>query len=163
MGASVFRVSEGWFLLACSAQSLKLWVLIKCQPFCRRYTKKSPLVDSLIPCCPFSFIKTKRKSSNPSSNHNVWRHSMTTPIVCFKNIAIHSIFCVIYFHNFPFFFSLTVTRLREQWDETSNCVMKRKSELVAMLGDSQRLLFTFRLFQGDVLARDKNIRNRLVY
>ncbi|KAG5680612.1 hypothetical protein PVAND_010106 [Polypedilum vanderplanki] len=33
---------------------------------------------------------------------------------------------------------LKVTRLREQWDETSNCVMKRKSELVAMLGDSQR-------------------------
>ncbi|KAL7035147.1 hypothetical protein ACKWTF_008245 [Chironomus riparius] len=31
-----------------------------------------------------------------------------------------------------------VTRLREQWDDTSNCVMKRKSELVAMLGDSQR-------------------------
>ncbi|XP_070495965.1 dystrophin, isoforms A/C/F/G/H-like isoform X7 [Chironomus tepperi] len=33
---------------------------------------------------------------------------------------------------------LKVTRLREQWDDTSNCVMKRKSELVAMLGDSQR-------------------------
>ncbi|CRK92203.1 CLUMA_CG005768, isoform A [Clunio marinus] len=36
------------------------------------------------------------------------------------------------------FFSPTVTRLREKWDETSNSVMKRKSELVNMLGDSQR-------------------------
>lgn len=39
------------------------------------------------------------------------------------------------------FSPFTVSRLREQWDETSNCVMKRKSELLAMLGDSQRLLF----------------------
>ncbi|XP_055693448.1 dystrophin, isoforms A/C/F/G/H isoform X5 [Lutzomyia longipalpis] len=31
-----------------------------------------------------------------------------------------------------------VTRLREHWDETSQCVLQRKSQLAAMLGDSQR-------------------------
>lgn len=49
-------------------------------------------------------------------------------------------------------FYSTVTRLREQWDETSNCVMKRKSELVAMLGDSQRLLFM--IFTSPTRYRD---------
>ncbi|GAB0096706.1 LOW QUALITY PROTEIN: dystrophin-like [Sergentomyia squamirostris] len=33
---------------------------------------------------------------------------------------------------------LKVTRLREHWDETSQCVLQRKSQLAAMLGDSQR-------------------------
>lgn len=38
---------------------------------------------------------------------------------------------------FYFFFS-TVTKLREHWDETNSKVMQRKTQLDAMLGDSQR-------------------------
>ena len=39
--------------------------------------------------------------------------------------------------NRPLFF-ITVTRLREHWEETSQCVLQRKTQLAAMLGDSQR-------------------------
>lgn len=35
-------------------------------------------------------------------------------------------------------FSVTVTKLREHWDETNSKVMQRKTQLDAMLGDSQR-------------------------
>lgn len=62
-------------------------------------------------------------------------------LLCHK---IFYFYCEILFANliiFFIYFFFTVTRLREQWDDTSNCVMKRKSELVAMLGDSQRLLY----------------------
>lgn len=33
---------------------------------------------------------------------------------------------------------VSVNRLREHWDETSQSVLQRKSQLSAMLGDSQR-------------------------
>lgn len=40
-----------------------------------------------------------------------------------------------YNHNsFPF----AVTRLREHWDETSQCVLQRAAQLKNMLSDSQR-------------------------
>lgn len=39
-----------------------------------------------------------------------------------------------------FMFSFAVTRLREHWDETSQCVLQRKSQLTSMLGDSQRYI-----------------------
>lgn len=35
-------------------------------------------------------------------------------------------------------FFTKVTKLREHWDETNNKVMQRKTELNAMLSDSQR-------------------------
>lgn len=35
-------------------------------------------------------------------------------------------------------FVFTVTKLREHWDETNTKVMQRKTQLDAMLGDSQR-------------------------
>lgn len=54
----------------------------------------------------------------------------------------------------------TVTRLREQWDETSNCVMKRKSELVAMLGDSQRLLFISHLSAASLDSSERDFRDK---
>lgn len=34
--------------------------------------------------------------------------------------------------------NITVTKLREHWDETNSKVMQRKTQLDAMLGDSQR-------------------------
>lgn len=40
------------------------------------------------------------------------------------------------FSNFLLFVS--VTKLREHWDETNSKVMQRKTQLDAMLGDSQR-------------------------
>lgn len=36
------------------------------------------------------------------------------------------------------FFHFAVNRLREHWDETSQSVLQRKSQLTNMLGDSQR-------------------------
>lgn len=44
-------------------------------------------------------------------------------------------------HNFLFNF-ISVNRLREHWDETSQSVLQRKSQLTAMLGDSQRYHIT---------------------
>lgn len=34
----------------------------------------------------------------------------------------------------------SVNRLRDHWDETSQSVLQRKSQLSTMLGDSQRLV-----------------------
>lgn len=43
------------------------------------------------------------------------------------------------FNRMQFFFLLvTVTKLREHWDETNSKVMQRKTQLDAMLSDSQR-------------------------
>lgn len=39
---------------------------------------------------------------------------------------------------FGFGFNITVTKLREHWDETNSKVMQRKTQLDMMLGDSQR-------------------------
>lgn len=39
----------------------------------------------------------------------------------------------------PYIYTLvSVTKLREHWDETNSKVMQRKTQLDAMLGDSQR-------------------------
>lgn len=105
--------------------------------------EKSPLVDSSIPWCRFNFSKlpqTERKSSTPSPPRSLRRHSMTTPVVCFKNIAIHSIFCAIYFHNFFFFllpnsYSLTWTvgrdvELRNETKIRIGCHARRLAEVI---------------------------------
>lgn len=39
---------------------------------------------------------------------------------------------------FLLYFPSAVNRLREHWDETSQSVLQRKSQLTNMLGDSQR-------------------------
>lgn len=45
------------------------------------------------------------------------------------------------------YFVFLVNRLREHWDETSQSVLQRKSQLTNMLGDSQRYVFDFFVYK----------------
>lgn len=54
------------------------------------------------------------------------------------NLLTFCIFLKSYLYFKFLLFFTKVTKLREHWDETNNKVMQRKTELNAMLSDSQR-------------------------